>query len=208
MNIVLYGGSFDPPHLGHRACARAALRYLPIQQCLVMPVGIPVHRSLSQAVSGIKRLNWLRTMFAQEPCINVLNWEVCKNTASPTIDTLKQLKTHWPQANILLLLGEDAFDNMANWVSYPAHYDICSVVVLTRAGFKSDNPAIALWQESSVAAWQAMPSTGRVLRLNVELPDISATQIRQLATLGEALSGLVEPSLEQEIANCYNIGQR
>ncbi|MDX8377302.1 MAG: nicotinate (nicotinamide) nucleotide adenylyltransferase [Mariprofundales bacterium] len=208
MNIVLYGGSFDPPHLGHMACALAALHHLPIKQCLVMPVGIPVHRSLSQAVSGMKRLNWLRTMFAQEPCIDVLDWEVCKHTPSPTIDTLKQLKTHSPQANILLLLGEDAFASMASWVSYPDHYDICSVVVLTRYGFENSNHYIGQWQESSVAAWQAMPSTGRVLRLNVALPDISATQIRQWAVLGKSLSGLVEPSLEQEIANCYNIGQR
>lgn len=202
--LGIFGGSFDPPHLGHVALVRAALDRLQLQRLWVVPVGSPVHRQLSGRADALKRLEWMRQIFADEPCVTVQDWEVRRAEPSPTIGTLRRIRRELPDCNPLLLLGSDAFAAIDSWVGYPDHVDLCDVAVFSRAG----EPPLAShhgWRPVTVAEWQAAPGSGRLLQVEESLPEISATDVRDRAVRGEELSGLVPESIRRDIEQAYSL---
>lgn len=159
-----------------------------------MPVGLPVHRELSGHVSAERRLAWLTTLFAGMAGVVVWDWEVNRLQPTSTLDTLQHLAATEPEARPLLLLGGDAFAGMESWRGYPKHLELCDVAVFTRQGVA--RPRLAEWRETTIDEWQAQAGCGRVLYLDVALPDISATTLR--ARLAGGASELAE--LPQAIA--------
>jgi len=73
--IGIFGGSFDPPHLGHKALVEAALLELELDGVWVLPVGVPVHRELTSYISAKQRLLWVEKMFAGMEGVEVFDWE-------------------------------------------------------------------------------------------------------------------------------------
>ena len=155
---------------------QAALEWLPLDELRVVPVGLPVHRELSGRVSAEQRLAWLATLFAGMPGVVVWDWEVKRSEPTATIDTLRHLAATEPEARPLLLLGGDAFAGMQSWRGYPQHQQLCDVAVFARQGVAK--PRLAGWREATVGEWQQVAGSGRVIYLDVSLPDISATELR------------------------------
>ncbi|MDX8406201.1 MAG: nicotinate-nicotinamide nucleotide adenylyltransferase, partial [Mariprofundus sp.] len=102
MQIGLFGGSFDPPHAGHRALAQAGLETAGLDQVWVMPAN-PVHRQLTACISGQTRLAWTEQLFAQTPNIHVLDWEIRNDHPTPTVETLRQIAREFPHHRIWLM---------------------------------------------------------------------------------------------------------
>lgn len=201
--LGLFGGSFDPPHIGHVALVRSALEMLQLAEVWVIPVGCPVHRQLSGRADARTRLEWMRRIFADEPRITVLDWEATSPEPSPTIDTLRRMHREAPQYNPVLMLGTDAFAGIDRWVGYPGHCGLCDVAVFSRAG----EPPLAShhgWQAVSVAEWHAAPGSGRLLRVDQALPEVSATDVRDRTARGETLAGLVPECVRHEIEQVYS----
>jgi nicotinate-nucleotide adenylyltransferase len=201
--IGLFGGSFDPPHLGHLELARVALDRLPLARLWVIPAGRPVHRRLSGCASAEQRLDWLTRMFEHWPAVNVLDWEVRADHPVPTIETLRRVHAAQPDTSPVLLLGADAFAGMRDWVDYPAHARLCDVAVFARAGVASAR--LPEWREVP-AAELAQPGAGRVTFVDAELPDVSATGLRERAARGESLSGLAPECVREDIERAYMTG--
>jgi nicotinate-nucleotide adenylyltransferase len=202
--IALFGGSFDPPHLGHAALVRAALTILAPEELWVIPAGIPVHRELSGRASGACRLGWLETMFADEARIRVCDWEVRRDVPSPTIDTLRRMHGEYPGQVPLWLIGMDAFAGLEGWVGYPMHRDLCNMAVFSRQG----EPHAAVpdgWREIGLPGWQQHPpaTAGHVVMVEAELPQVSATTVRRRAVAGESLAGLVDEAIRGEVECFY-----
>ena len=202
--IGLFGGSFDPPHVGHVALARAALARLPLDAVWVMPAGRPVHRALSGRADAETRLTWLQAVFADEPRIRVLDWEARADHPVPTIETLRRLHEQCPEVAPVLLLGADAFAGMPGWVDYPAHARLCDVAVFARAGSRAPMPPPMPpeWRRVT-AAELASPGAGRAVFVDAALPDVSATAVRQRAARGESLAGLVPECVRAAIERAY-----
>ena len=200
--LGVFGGSFDPPHLGHVALVRAALERLRLSEIWVIPVGCPVHRQLSgHAVAG-RRLEWMRRIFNDEPRVTVQDWEVTRAEPTPTIDTLRRMRRELPERKPVLLLGSDAFAGIGGWVGYPEHRELCDVAVFSRAG----EPSLAShhgWRPVTVAEWQAASGSGRLLQVEESLPEISATDLRERVVRGESLSGLVPECVRRDIEQAY-----
>ncbi len=203
--IGLFGGSFDPPHAGHVALARAALARLPLDAVWVMPVGRPVHRRLSGRADAAIRLAWLRAIFAGASRIRVLDREARSEQPAPTIETLRWLRAERPDVSPVLLLGADAFVAMPDWVEYPAHVRLCDVAVFARAGVPL--PRLEGWREVPTEALRA-PGAGRVTYVAGALPDVSATMIRELAARGEHLEGRVPECVRKDIERAYAARER
>jgi nicotinate-nucleotide adenylyltransferase len=201
--LGLFGGSFDPPHLGHVALVQAALDRLQLPQVWVIPVGNPVHRQLSGRANAITRLDWMQRIFADTPGVVVQDWEVRRTEPSPTIDTLRRIHREQPACSPVLLLGTDAFAGIDSWVGYPEHHDLCDVAVFSRAG----EPPLAShhgWQPVTVDEWHDAPGSGRLLQVDQALPEISATEVRERAVRGETLSGLVPECVRHDIESAYS----
>jgi len=201
--IGIFGGSFDPPHLGHVALVRAAIDTLGLHEVWILPVGTPVHRSLSGKADGKTRLRWLEAIFSGEDHVRVLDWEVKRATATPTITSLKYFRSQYPLRQAVLLLGEDASAGMAGWVGYPEHCQLIDIAVFTRSGYAGRFSGLPEWQRAEVAEWRRQPGCGRQLLVEAQLPDISATEIRQRCAQGVGLYDMVPEQVRHAIEKIY-----
>ena len=207
-NIGLFGGSFDPPHLGHEALVRSALTQLQLDEVWVIPTGIPVHRDASRHASGEIRMAWVKTMFEELPNVRIKDWEVSHDEPVAAIHTLKRFRDNCPEVIPLWLCGADSFATIPRWIDYPEHQCCCNVAVFSRMG---EPPIVELsgWKAISLEQWQSSRergqslAAGHVIRLDGSLPDVSATLIRDRAMGGESLSGLVNGLICEEVEARY-----
>ncbi len=174
--VGLFGGSFDPPHLGHKALVDHALTQLNLDEVWIIPVGLPVHRRLSGKATPEQRLSWLAAMFADEPRVRIVDWEVNQDKPVPAIATLRRFQAENPGIIPFWLMGMDSFLDMPNWVEYPKHQGLCNLVVFARSNIK-DTLKTESWQLTSQK--ETLEGAGFIIPINEGLPDISASQIRQ-----------------------------
>jgi len=179
-HIGLFGGSFDPPHLGHQALVEEALEQLSLDEVWIIPTGRPVHRELSGQATAKQRTDWLQTMFESDSRVKIIDWEVNLDKPSPTIATLKRFQAENPKVIPTWLMGLDSYFSLPTWVDYPAHQRYCNLAVFHRQGINKLINSTG-WKQLTVAQWQQYPpqNAGFMVNLDIELPNISATQIRQ-----------------------------
>jgi nicotinate-nucleotide adenylyltransferase len=115
MNIALYGGSFDPPHIGHVRVGEAALAGLPIDRLIIIPA---YQNPLKQkvCVPAAKRLEWLKMLFAQMPKVEISDFEILQNRSVYTIETVKHFRNHCE--TVYLIIGADNLENLLQWHRY------------------------------------------------------------------------------------------
>jgi len=175
-HIALFGGSFDPPHLGHQALVEAALSQLQLDELWIIPVGLPIHKTLSGKASAKQRFAWLQTMFAHHSKVKIMDWEQNQASATPAIHTLRHFHQSYPQYTPTWLMGMDSFLDLPHWVEYPAHQRLCNLAVFQRKGTENKD----LGKTWTLNTSQIMPTqAGHIMLIDVDLPDISASEIRQ-----------------------------
>ena len=201
--IGLFGGSFDPPHIGHVALVEAALDVLQLSAVWVIPAGVPVHRTLSGNTTAAQRLHWMQHIFAGHDRVKVLDWEVLASEPQPSILTLRHFVAAFPEKRAMLLLGADAFAGMDGWVDYPEHAALCDVAVFGRVACSTEGVATA-FRPCLLADWLMEPSAlGCRVDVGVPLPHVSATEVRGLAEQKKSLAGKVPECVRQEIEQAY-----
>ncbi|MDQ6992261.1 MAG: nicotinate (nicotinamide) nucleotide adenylyltransferase [Mariprofundus sp.] len=199
MNIGLFGGTFDPPHVGHVALGKAGLQAAGLDEVWVIPAN-PVHRQLSACADGETRLAWMQLLFADLAGLRVIDWEVRLGCACPMIETLRRFATEYPHHQAWLILGADAWRDLPLWREYPAHRALCNVLVFARVGMAEPQIHDG-WQ--SVDSVEAANSSGCYLYLERALPDISATIVRGNAAAGLSLQGQVPEAIRQQVESRY-----
>jgi nicotinate-nucleotide adenylyltransferase len=182
VRIGVFGGSFDPVHLGHVIVARAAAARLRLDQVRLVPAGRQPLKEEGHAASAADRLAMLQLAVAGDPHLVVDDRELRRPGPSYTIDTLRDLRIAHPDAELCLLVGADAAGDLPTWHEAAAIPALARVVVLTRPG--ASGPDHALISET----------------LAVPAIDISATEIRARCRRGESLRGLVPEAVARYIA--------
>lgn len=201
--IGLFGGSFDPPHIGHQALVAAGLDILGLDEVWVIPA-LPVHRQLSGCADGQTRLNWLEQIFADEACVRVWDCEIRRARPTPMVETLRQFAAEQGPAIPWLMLGADAWAGLPGWVEYPAFSRLCNIAVFARQAVNMESPpAMAGWQEVDAHDWRHCRQPGNMVYLPVSLPDISATELRcDLAQAGH-LAECIPAAIRREVQQAY-----
>ncbi|GAV20101.1 nicotinate-nucleotide adenylyltransferase [Mariprofundus micogutta] len=202
--IGLFGGSFDPPHLGHLALVQAGLDS-GLDEVWVIPA-YPVHRELSGLADGGVRLMWLEKIFAGHSRVKVLDWEVSQQQPTPAVDTLRRFSAEYPGITPWLMLGADAWAGFESWREYPAHRLLCNVAVFARQGI--DKQAVLShsgWQKMDPEQLSECDKPGHWCFVELELPDISATLIREYAAQGRSLADLVPAAVCADIEKNYTV---
>jgi nicotinate-nucleotide adenylyltransferase len=199
--IGLFGGSFDPPHMGHVALVEAGLDVLGLDEVWVIPA-LPVHRELSGRADGEMRLRWLEMIFEADSRIKVLDWEIRRKRPTAMVETLRefadrQMVVPW------LMLGTDAWAGLASWQEYPAHQSLCNVAVFARQGVDKESVPVPGWKHLGMQDWRKCKESGHVLYLPVELPDISATALRRDIMQTEGLADSIPPVIYDEVQKAY-----
>ncbi len=113
--IALFGGSFDPPHLGHFSVVYALLGIKEIDEIIVMPTYLNPFKDNSFAPAEL-RLKWLSVIFAKYKKVTVSDFEVKQNKKVPTLVTVENL--HKTYENIYLIIGADNLQNLNSWHGY------------------------------------------------------------------------------------------
>jgi len=187
-HIAIFGGSFDPPHIGHVRLVEAALLSLDIDALWLIPTGNPVHKTLSGHANHQQRITWLEDIFGHQPRVVVKTWETESQKPAPAIDTLRRFQGEFPDVIPTWLMGMDSYLDLPHWMDYPQHVQLCNLAVFRRVGQEySDIPTP--WQEISLSQWQLHPpkKAGHILHLDGDLPDVSSSQIRSNPALYQHL---------------------
>lgn len=133
--IGVLGGTFDPIHFGHLRLAQEIGETLKLGEVRFIPAGTPPHRTPPQA-DAAQRLEMVRLAAANNPLFVVDDREVRRSGPGYTVDTLTELRRELGGTRPLcLLLGADAFLELATWHRWHELFDLCHVVVAHRPGF-------------------------------------------------------------------------
>lgn len=131
LKIAIFGGSFDPPHLGHQKIVEKALALLDIDKLFVVPTFLSPFKESFSAPAPM-RLAWLQTLFANTPKTDVLSYECDQHRQVPTIETVLHVSSLYPTAHIYLIMGSDAFSSLPLWRRYEELSSLVEYVVATR----------------------------------------------------------------------------
>lgn len=134
VRICLFGGTFDPPHLGHAVLVEQAHAQLEVDKLLVMVSGQPWQKSLTRTVTpGIHRFEMTRLALADIAGVEVSDLEVTRNQNSYTIDTVEELlRLYGSGTEIVVLLGSDAFSLLPTWHRWPDLMRLVSFALVDR----------------------------------------------------------------------------
>lgn len=184
--LALFGGTFDPIHIGHLTVAWEAAELLDAEVRL-LPANVPPHRGAPQA-SPTERVAMLRAALAGQSRLTLDARELERDGPSYTIDTLRELRAEQGERSLVLLLGADAFAGLPGWNHWRELFDFAHIGVLSRPGVDIARPQaladeIAARRVDDVVALRTQPS-GKLIELAVTPLEISATRIRELLAAG------------------------
>ena len=189
--IGVFGGTFDPVHVGHLAAARAALECARLDRVVFVPTGQPPHRPAASA-SAEDRLEMTRLATSDEDQFAVSDVELRRPGASFTSDTLRELHELEPRADLFLILGWDAARLFRSWHEQDEVRKLATVVVMARPGVGSPQPADL--DAAGLDGQQAIVCT-------TSTPDVSASSIRRDIRNGRSIEGKVPPAVERYISD-------
>lgn len=129
--IALFGGSFDPPHIGHEAIVKALIQLKEIDKIIIMPTFLNPFKSTFFAPSSL-RAKWLRDIFSEYKNVEVSTYESEQTEAVPTIKTVKYLLKSYKK--IFLVIGADNFKTLDSWDNYDELKKLVTIVVAKRDG--------------------------------------------------------------------------
>lgn len=184
MKIGVYGGTFDPPHLGHLNSARFALETLELDKLLLMPAAAPPHKTLPTETAGVRgrwdMVNIAADGFLLPDRVEVSRLEMDRAGKSYTADTLALLREEYPKAKLWLLMGSDMFLTVQNWYKPEQIMSLASVAAFSRDA--GDGDILAAHAKELRKTFGAK---AEILRLP-EIREISSTQLRTLLAADRA----------------------
>lgn len=191
--IAIFGGTFDPIHLGHLRCAWEVGEWLAAERVHFVPSACPVHRG-EPAVSSLHRLRMVELAIAAVPGWLLDDRELQRGGPSYMVDTLRELRgVYGPDRPLCLVLGSDAFEGFLRWHDWRGVLSLANLVVMTRAGVpaQGDEPLQRLLQERALPADAPWPAAGAIVQRAVTAMDVSATHLRALLAQGLSVRFLV-----------------
>ena len=142
MKLLLYGGTFDPPHLGHMNNLEAAIERIRPDKVIVMPAGTPPHKAAS-ATPGRIRVEMCQCFLPLHPNLEVSGWEIEQGGKSYTIDTILMLRAAYPDAELYLSIGSDMLLSFTTWRRWQELLQNTALVVQSREPGDGDELAVA-----------------------------------------------------------------
>lgn len=184
--IALFGGSFDPPHRGHLAIARAAVDALSLDIVLFAPTGRQPLKPKGASAMFADRVAMVSLLCAAEPGFTVSMLDAPRTDGRPnyTVETLEAIRSRSPGARLFAIAGADSFLELPRWHQSQRLLEMAEWIVVSRPGFSLER--LFDTQPLSVAKSQ-------VHVLNGVQESVSATDLRKRLAAGEDCAALVSP---------------
>lgn len=182
MNIGIYGGTFDPPHRGHIAAAKAAMEALQLDRLLLIPDRQPPHKALAADGAGMQQRYNMTVLATAElgKRAEVSDMELRRTGASYTADTLTTLREQYPEDELYLLMGTDMFLSLQSW-RQPERIAALAHIAPFRREREDDPAAFAAQKERLERDYGASVTVVP----NPDVVDISSTEVRAALAQGK-----------------------
>lgn len=138
MRIGVFGGAFNPVHLGHLKLARCYIESLSLDKLIVVPTANPPHKSADGLASEEDRFNMLSLAFENEENVEISDIEFHRDGKSYTFDTIEELKKIYQGAELFLIIGSDQFLSFDKWHRYEELLESVTLCTAAREKNKRD----------------------------------------------------------------------
>ena len=185
MRIGIFGGTFDPPHAGHKKYADELKDRLSLDKLIVIPTSTPPHKGKVNSASAEDRLNMVKILFGNDTDVEVSDMEIARGGKSYTYETVTLLHGIYPDDELIFLLGSDMLFSFHSWRNPDvilSHVKICAV---TR------NDEINEEELREYVEKHFPDSKERFITCDFDPIELSSTQIRNAVRDGESVEGLV-----------------
>jgi nicotinate-nucleotide adenylyltransferase len=212
--IGLFGGTFNPIHLGHVQVVREVKTGFGLDEILIIPSALPPHKELNGVVDAQDRLEMIRLAFSDDPNFVISDVELKRSGPSYTIDTVRHFKSILSEnTKLYLIVGLDAFLEIDTWKSYNDLFLLTPFIVMSRT-IKKKHSAKFEWEslknylQSKISKGYTFSFTQSsfnhdkkqpVCVFNVTPVDISSTTIRKYIKKGRSIKQLVPDIVEDFI---------
>lgn len=192
MRLGVFGGTFDPVHLGHLAVARGALQHLVLDEVVFMPAGRPWMKEGVYLAEGYHRLAMVELAIDGQHGFSTSDMELRREGLTYTVDTLREMANSSQGENdVHLILGADAYSSFELWKEPSEILGMCTLAVAARPGggepdFRKLDRLLA-------------ENTEKAIAVPVEQLDISGSDIRDRLIRGLSLTGYVPEKVEKYI---------
>ena len=173
MKTGIYGGTFNPPHIGHVYAARAAMKQLGLDRMLVIPTGQPPHKAMPAGSPEPRmRLEMVRLAFERMDNTRVLDLEIIREGKSYTSETLEQIRQMYPDDELYLLMGTDMYCTLDQWYNAEKILSAAVPAVFERG----ENESMAIEHKSHVYRKHFAVQTRKI---KADICPVSSSQIRE-----------------------------
>ncbi|MBZ9612928.1 nicotinate-nucleotide adenylyltransferase [Rheinheimera maricola] len=180
-HIGIFGGTFNPVHNGHIACANFVQQHCALDEVRLMPCHLPPHRS-TPGVSSVHRAAMVQQAIACYPQLQLESLELGKNSPSYTVDSLQQLHQRSADSQFYFIIGMDSLCYFRSWKDWQGILQLAHLLVCQRPGYNAlsgDAPELLQHYGMANIADMRQQSAGGILLLHNPQIDLSASEIRQ-----------------------------
>jgi len=206
MRIAFFGGTFDPPHVGHLRVAQAAADALALDRVLLAPVAAQPLKATQPVAAFLDRFEMVKLLARQDPRLRASTLDEQRTDGRPnyTAETLEDLQAcEGQEAKLFLLIGADSFAMLPQWHAPADILDRAELIVVSRPDCNPSNTEDVLRQisreagrdnEATVRNWQT-----KIHSLNNVHEEVSASMVRAALAKGADCSAWLLPSVAQYI---------
>ncbi|MBR5261582.1 MAG: nicotinate (nicotinamide) nucleotide adenylyltransferase, partial [Oscillospiraceae bacterium] len=173
MKTLIYGGTFNPPHIGHVKALKAAVEQLVAERIIVIPTAEPPHKQMDISCTSDDRVEMCRLAFSAIDGAEVSDMEITRGGKSYTVDTVRELMVQYPDDEFVLLVGTDMITSFTNWRE--AQWLMDNVMLAAFPRNAGDVSAVA-----ECAKKLGEECGARVMPIRLEPVEISSSEVRAM----------------------------
>ena len=192
--IGIYGGSFDPVHLGHLITAESIKKELNFERLFLLPCCEPVHKN-SLHYSSEQRLEMLSLAIKEFPSLEIDTREIDRGGSSYMIETLAEIVKEFKDSTICLIIGMDSFVSFKTWKKWDKFAKLVHLIILPRSTNQNPQKSLDTFDIALDKNHLNNKTSGLLYFSNSELIDISSSDIRGKIASNQNLDGLTPSSI-------------
>lgn len=193
MRIGIFGGTFDPPHAGHKKYADEVRNKLSLDNLIVIPTAAPPHKQKKTSTTAEDRLNMLRLLFEKDSGVLVSDMEITRGGRSYTFETVTLLREQYPDDELIFILGSDMLLSFHTWKNPDVILEKVKICAVARDGEISEK-MLGEYAEKHFPGKKE-----RFIICDFEPIEISSTEIREKVKNGLSVEGLVDAQVMEYI---------